>query len=214
MKNSAIFDDCFPMIDTPEKNLSTRKQKANVTRNRIYTTAFDLIKRYGFDNVTVDEICLQSGVRKGAFYHHFKSKDDIVIEAYSIVDEDFVNEIGHMPAGIDNSGRILFTVLFQARRVVTEGVVLVRQIYKSQIDTGTSFFVSPERPFYRMIRDAIADGQSAGEFRTVMTPDELTRLVLSISRGIIYDWCMEDGIFDIVAFMERSFSIFLKGLKI
>lgn len=202
------------MADPDEKTLSIRKQKANLTRNRIYNTAFELIKLHGFDNVTVDEICRQSGVRKGAFYHHFNSKDDIVIEAYSIVDQDFLKDVSNLPPDIGNTGKILFTVLFQARRVVTEGVALVRQIYKSQIDTGTSFFVSPERPFYRMIREAVKEGQSAGEFRTEMSPDELTRLVLSISRGIIYDWCMEDGLFDIVPFMENSFSIFFKGLRI
>lgn len=185
-----------------------------MTRERIYTMAIELIKQYGFDNVTVDEICRQSGVRKGAFYHHFKSKDDIVIEAYKIVDKDFLQEVSNLSADTGYTGKIFFAVLYQARRVVTEGVVLVRQIYKSQIDTGTSFFVSSERPFYRMIHDAIEEGQSRGEYMTEMTPDELTRLVLSISRGIIYDWCMEDGIFDIVAFMEHSFRIFLKGLKI
>ena len=209
----AVFCDCLSMIDPEEKNISTRKQKAGVTRNRIYTTAFDLIRQYGFDNVTVDEICRQSGVRKGAFYHHFKSKDDIVIEAYNIIDEDFLKEAVHLPDGTGCFERILFTVRFQAHRAASEGVVLVRQIYKSQIDTGTSFFMSPERPFYRTICDAIAQGQSAGEFRNEMTPDEQTRLVLSISRGIIYDWCMEDGGFDIETFMDRSFEIFLNGLK-
>jgi AcrR family transcriptional regulator len=202
------------MTDPAEKTVSTRKQKASATRNRIYTTAFDLIRQYGFDNVTVDEICRQSGVRKGAFYHHFKSKDDIVIEAYNIIDDDFLKEAAHLPPDTGCFGRILFTVRFQAHRAATEEVVLVRQIYKSQIDTGTSFFMSPERPFYRMIRDALAEGQSSGEFNAEMDPDDQTRLVLSISRGIIYDWCMEDGSFDIETFMDRSFTLFLKGLKI
>lgn len=184
-----------------------------MTRNRIYNTAFELISRYGFDNVTVDEICRQSGVRKGAFYHHFKSKDDIVIEAYKMIDEDFIRDIKSLPANTGSEDKILFTVLFQARRADSEKVALVRQIYKSQIDTGTSFFISSERPFYKMIRNAIAAGQEGGTFRTEMNPDDLTRLVLSTSRGIIYDWCMEDGNFDIVAFMEDSIRTLLRGFR-
>lgn len=202
------------MIDPSEKKLSPRKQKATLTRNRIYNTAFELITRYGFDNVTVDEICRQSGVRKGAFYHHFKSKDDIVVEAYKMIDEDFIRDIKSLPAGTGNEDKILFTVLFQARRADSEKVALVRQIYKSQIDTGTSFFISGERPFSKMIHSAIDAGQKAGEFRKEMNPDDLTRLVLSTSRGIIYDWCMNDGNYDIVRFMEDSVRTLMRGFRL
>ena len=201
------------MSDVPENNLSLRKRQAKSTRNRIYNTAFELITQNGFDSVTVDEICRQSGVKKGAFYHHFKSKDDIVIEAYKLIDEDFIHECELLPPEINNEQKIFFTVLYQARRAVSEDVSFVSQIYKSQIDTGTSFFVSPERPFFKMIYNALEDGQIKGEFRTGMSPHELTKLVLSISRGIIYDWCMDKGEYDIVSFIEQSFRLFFSGLK-
>ena len=201
------------MNNAQENDLPLRKRQAKSTRSRIYNTAFELITRHGFDNVTVDEICRQSGVRKGAFYHHFKSKDDIIIEAYKRIDGDLLHEIATWPAGMGNEEKILFIVLFQARKAYIEGVVAVRPIYKSQIDKGTSFFISPDRPFYRNIRDAVAAGQTAGEFSADMSPEELTRLVLSISRGIIYDWCMDDGRYDIVRVMESSFQMILSGLR-
>lgn len=35
----------------------------------------------GFNGTTVDEICAGAGVTKGSFFHHFKNKEDIALEA-------------------------------------------------------------------------------------------------------------------------------------
>ena len=67
-------------ISKPQAELTMRKKQALATREKIYNTAFRLLTERGFENITVDEICSESGVAKGFFYHYFKSKDDIVIE--------------------------------------------------------------------------------------------------------------------------------------
>jgi TetR/AcrR family transcriptional repressor of nem operon len=50
-------------------------------RERLVEATIDLIWRHSYGAVTVDAICEQSGVKKGSFYHFFKSKDELVIEA-------------------------------------------------------------------------------------------------------------------------------------
>lgn len=40
-----------------------------------------LMLKRGFNATTVDEICAQAGVTKGAFFHHFKDKEDIALAA-------------------------------------------------------------------------------------------------------------------------------------
>jgi len=50
-------------------------------RERLVDATIDLIWRHSYGAVTVDAICEQSGVKKGSFYHFFKSKDELVIEA-------------------------------------------------------------------------------------------------------------------------------------
>lgn len=47
------------------------------TRQKLVTAARNLVLRQGFSATGVDEICAQAGVTKGAFFHHFKSKDEI-----------------------------------------------------------------------------------------------------------------------------------------
>jgi TetR/AcrR family transcriptional regulator, transcriptional repressor for nem operon len=44
-------------------------------RLRILTAATDLIRRRGFAGTSVDDLCAAAGVTKGAFFHHFASKE-------------------------------------------------------------------------------------------------------------------------------------------
>ena len=54
-----------------------------------YVTSIELIHKRGYDHVTVNDICETCGITKGAFYHHFNSKEDdwcINEEGYNKVD--------------------------------------------------------------------------------------------------------------------------------
>lgn len=55
------------------------------TRERITAAAFELFLNHGYDGTGVNQVLAHSGLSKGAFYHHFKSKDDI----YEQVINDF-----------------------------------------------------------------------------------------------------------------------------
>lgn len=44
-------------------------------RLRILVAATDLIRRRGFSGTSIDELCTAAGVTKGAFFHHFASKE-------------------------------------------------------------------------------------------------------------------------------------------
>lgn len=46
-------------------------------RRRILDAAVKLIRTNGYNATTVDELCTEAGVTKGAFFHHFKSKDEL-----------------------------------------------------------------------------------------------------------------------------------------
>jgi len=54
---------------------------ANDTKDRLINTASDLIWKNSFGSVSVDEICKTADVKKGSFYHFFKSKTDLTIAA-------------------------------------------------------------------------------------------------------------------------------------
>ena len=51
---------------------------ADVRRDEILTTAYRLFVRDGYDATTVSAIIDELGLSKGAFYHHFESKDEVM----------------------------------------------------------------------------------------------------------------------------------------
>jgi TetR/AcrR family transcriptional regulator, transcriptional repressor for nem operon len=46
-------------------------------RRRILDAAVKLIRIKGYNATTVDDLCAEAGVTKGAFFHHFKSKEEL-----------------------------------------------------------------------------------------------------------------------------------------
>ncbi len=62
----------------------------NETKEHILKIAFKLFLQKNFKEVTMQEIVTQTGLSKGAFYHYFKSKDQLfleVVESYYLSDE-------------------------------------------------------------------------------------------------------------------------------
>lgn len=50
-------------------------------RSRLLTAARDVIRARGFNATTVDELCAAAAVTKGAFFHHFDSKEALGVAA-------------------------------------------------------------------------------------------------------------------------------------
>jgi TetR/AcrR family transcriptional repressor of nem operon len=50
-------------------------------RPRLLEAALELIRKQGYASTSVDELCARAGVTKGAFFHHFPSKDALAVAA-------------------------------------------------------------------------------------------------------------------------------------
>ena len=48
-------------------------------RQKLIDAAISLIRQKGYASTSVDDLCTKAGVTKGAFFHHFKSKDALAI---------------------------------------------------------------------------------------------------------------------------------------
>ena len=56
-----------------------RNKNPEITINRILDTSMDLFLKKGYDNTTIQDIVDELGdLSKGAIYHHFKSKEEIM----------------------------------------------------------------------------------------------------------------------------------------
>lgn len=71
-------------------------------RRRILDAAIDVIRRQGLSATTVDDLCAAAGVTKGAFFHHFPSKEALAIAAaqhWSEVTGEFFASAGYHDRG-------------------------------------------------------------------------------------------------------------------
>lgn len=50
-------------------------------REKLLASAFTVIRTQGYGATTVDDVCAAAGATKGAFFHHFRSKEDFAVQA-------------------------------------------------------------------------------------------------------------------------------------
>ncbi len=62
---------------------SQPKRPGPGARERLLDASFVLIREKGYSATSVDELCAKAGVTKGAFFHHFQSKDALAVAAVS-----------------------------------------------------------------------------------------------------------------------------------
>jgi TetR/AcrR family transcriptional regulator, transcriptional repressor for nem operon len=65
--------------DVPAVAVQSRRR--GQARDAIIAAAHLVIRRQGYTATSVDDICRSAGVTKGAFFHHFASKDALAVAA-------------------------------------------------------------------------------------------------------------------------------------
>ena len=61
-------------------NQSISTAKGEETKNRIFQTAAELFANYGFERVSIRQICEAVGVQKPTLYYYFKDKETLILE--------------------------------------------------------------------------------------------------------------------------------------
>ena len=57
-----------------------KQKRSKETRNKIIKAGQVCFTRSGYDGTGVAEICGEAGISKGAFYHHFQSKQELYLQ--------------------------------------------------------------------------------------------------------------------------------------
>lgn len=59
----------------------TKGRPNPATKTKLLDTALHVIRVKGYSATTVDDICAAAGLTKGSFFHYFKSKEQLAIDA-------------------------------------------------------------------------------------------------------------------------------------
>lgn len=195
-----------------------RKEKATLTKNRLFEAAIELIKKNGYDNVTISEICTHAGVAKGTFYVHYNSKEDIIKESYySDMDQFVLNTYQNLISqnrdlsikdkiGIFLMSELMFTAHAGYEMTCRAYVINLTEC----ISKDSSHF--KRRRFAEELKILISQGVTEKAFETDQTEDEIFLYLESFVRGLMASWCFSNGEFDIVRKGEKCISELLKNL--
>jgi TetR/AcrR family transcriptional repressor of nem operon len=73
---------CAPALDDiPTSWYVQNVSRGHSAKHRLLDAALALIREKGYSATTVDDLCARAGVTKGAFFHHFKSKEELGVAA-------------------------------------------------------------------------------------------------------------------------------------
>jgi AcrR family transcriptional regulator len=196
--------------------LTPRQIKAQQTKQRILETALDLFSKKGFDQVTVDEIVNVSHTSKGAFYVHFNSKYEIFLEKFKEIDDFYASFIQTLPKEISACEKILR--LTESQMIYLRdclGKDLMRTVYMSAlIPNPDNYFANTDRKLYKIVHSFVIEGQEAEEIKKDLSPNEITMLITRCMRGTLYDWCLFEKGFDLLAESQKFIRAVLGGIKV
>jgi TetR/AcrR family fatty acid metabolism transcriptional regulator len=194
-----------------QKTMTPRQKKTAAIKQRICDAAQQLIARYGYDGVTVTDICREAGVSNGSFYHHYASKDSVLASMYNVVDAYYKALEKKLPAS-PASARLLDLLRYMGRFAHEQGRDFIANSFLVHMRQGFDGIYSLDRVSYRLILETIRQGQK-GEFRTDKPAEALAEFSLVTILGVIHWWIVSGPRFDIASKMEEYAASVVELLK-
>jgi AcrR family transcriptional regulator len=193
-----------------------REQQKIETRLRIYDIAMDLFARKGYTRVSVNDICEKAGVSKGTFYYYFSSKDQVILEEFLKIDQFYVESMEELSKKYKSPLKKLNELIMLSFQYTNNlGVKSLKVIYNSEIDPlrKKPRLASSKRPLYTIIEELVKYAQKQGELRSDVSIESITALYINCYRGIQYEWCLQNGRFDMVAAGAEFLKLVDEGLR-
>ena len=120
--------------------LSKQQKKSMETKAKIFKAAKRILQRSGYETLSIKNICEEAGVSNGSFYHHFKTKDDLL--SYYIEDQPSINpDLLDLPENAEDAKRTIIQVYLNYVSYCKElGVedTMIRRIRRSIRSAGRS----------------------------------------------------------------------------
>lgn len=186
---------------------TSRAKQAEITKNKIYNCGVKLMRKHGFDNITVEQISKQAGVSVGTYYYYFESKFDLFNEIYKRADDYFLKEVAGNLKAEDPKGKIMEFFDRYAEYNYSDGIDMIKKLYTSD----NKMFITKGRAMQGVLQSIIEEGQLNGEITKSESSEDITRMLFIVARGVVYEWCLNDGGMDLKDDMGKIISSMVEG---
>ncbi|MBS6216940.1 MAG: TetR/AcrR family transcriptional regulator [Clostridiales bacterium] len=187
-----------------------RREQAKRTEQAILRAAVELLRRNQFDKVSVRDICREAGITTGAFYHHFKSKEEMLLRGFAPLDtymEERLEEHRDEPPG----RRLWFILSGYAAFMENMGWELVGRYYQQRLNRPDSRSIDSSRFTLRSIRECLMEAEQSGELPGGLAAEWVADFLFRHFRGVVIDWILHQGSYPLYPKLEQDY-LFFQGV--
>jgi AcrR family transcriptional regulator len=194
----------------PKLGTEARSQR----RQQLIDAAWRCVARVGWHNVTVDDVCLEADLSKGAFYTYFNQKLDLLV---ALLDEDaaalesMISDLGDAHAsGVERIRRYLRAVL---ERGEDRAVVQMRADLWAEVRDDPDVhqrFAATVRQRRAMLAGWIDEAIASGELVGIPS-NAFASILLALADGLMLHTSIDPGGFR-WANIRTALGVLLDGL--
>lgn len=194
--------------------LSKQQLKSKETKEKIFQAAKDILQRSGYDSLSIKHICEEAGVSNGSFYHHFKTKDDLLsyyIENQPTVDPALLDIPQDKSAATDAITGVYLNYVAYCKEL---GVDFVAGYYTPR-NQALNPTIRTERPYPIVtVQQYLEKAVAAGAITLNLSIPEVVTDIRMLVIGNAFEWALRNGEVDFEENMRRSISHYLNGVLI
>ena len=192
------------------------QHRSEETRNHILDAATHLFSQSGYDATGVAEICQAAGVSKGAFYHHFPTKQAVFMALLN----SYLN-------GIDNGFNLMRRETHNVPKVIIQMAEMAGALFQTA-DIHLPIFlefwtqanhdpriweaaIAPYRRYQSYFAEMIQEGIDEGSIQPI-EPQLAARVLVSLALGMLMQSLFDPQITDWQVEARQSMELLLKGI--
>jgi len=163
------------------------QQRSEETRTRILESSVKLFSTRGFNAASVDDICAEAGISKGAFYHHFESKQALFL---ALLDGWLKIIDTAIEASKDKTAPETFMQMTEAFPYIFETagdhlpMFMEFWLQASRDEKIWQASIAPYRRYHKYFTSLIKKGVDEGSYVNV-DPQIASRLIISAAMGLL-----------------------------
>lgn len=178
------------------------------TKQCIHTSALELFIKYGYDNVTVEDICNKCNITKSTFYYHMTSKQDIIVYHYDQLVTNLEPLLISLLSVNDSWTQLVMLFEFLIENITKYGVDFNKQAAIISIkDSLRTFELRQE--IKDLGTNIIKNGQHKNEFNNNKEAHELFEAAAFLFFGYEMIWTLGDGSYDWKTEFTHSLSLLI-----